>query len=70
MQELRSRNVELQEETQRLLKKKQELEREKRRLVDDPEYLERVAREKMGMAKEGEVIFRMTPAVNAEEPLR
>lgn len=32
---------------------------EKRRLIEDPLYLERVAREKLGITKEGEVIYKI-----------
>ncbi|HQP10438.1 MAG TPA: septum formation initiator family protein [Candidatus Omnitrophota bacterium] len=47
----------LEEENQRLLE-------EKRLLEEDPAYLEKVAREKMGLIREGEVIYHITP-VNA-----
>lgn len=43
-----------------------ELLEEKRLLEDDPDYLEKVAREKMGLIREGEVIYHLTP-VNAQE---
>lgn len=49
----------LEEEHQRLLE-------EKRLLEEDPTYLEKVAREKMGLIREGEVIYHLTP-VNATE---
>lgn len=38
-----------------------ELQEEKRKLEDDPVYLEKVAREKMGIIRDGEVIYRITP---------
>lgn len=47
IKELRAQNIKLAEE-RRLLK-------------NDPHYLEKVAREKMGLMKEGEVIYRLTP---------
>jgi len=61
MQDLRTRNRELREEIIRLKQKNQELTLERRMLEDDPVYLERVAREKMGIAKEGEVVYRLLP---------
>ncbi len=47
IKELRDNNIKLTEE--------------RRLLVNDPHYLEKVAREKMGLVKEGEVIYRLTP---------
>lgn len=47
IKELRNNNIKLAEE--------------RRLLVNDPHYLEKVAREKMGLVKEGEVIYRLTP---------
>ena len=35
------------------------LEAERRRLIDDPVYFEKVAREKMGIIKDGEVIYKI-----------
>ena len=35
------------------------LEDERHRLVDDPAYFEKVAREKMGIIKDGEVVYRI-----------
>ncbi len=37
------------------------LAREKKRLEEDPVYLEKVAREKMGLAREGEVVYKLAP---------
>lgn len=68
MRELSVRNDELKSEQAALIEKNKQLLAEKRRLEEDPEYLERVAREKMGLGREGEVIFRMTPAVNGIKP--
>ena len=45
----------LEEEHAKLLEEKQLLE-------EDPDYLEKVAREKMGLIREGEVIYHITPA--------
>jgi cell division protein FtsB len=61
MQDLRVRNAQLQEEIGQLKIKNAELVQEKRLLEDDPVYLERVARDKMGIVKEGEVVYRLRP---------
>lgn len=37
------------------------LTEEQRKLKEDPVYRERVARERMGLVKDGEVIYRITP---------
>lgn len=60
-QDLHQKNVEYKEELESLKKKNLELKREKKLLEEDPVYLEKVAREKMGIVKEGEVIYRMVP---------
>ncbi len=62
LEELRQRNFDLKRKMLELEAKHEELLREKRRLEYDPEYLEHVAREKMGLGREGEVIYRMMPA--------
>lgn len=41
--------------------KNKELREEYQRLMEDPLYLEEVAREKMGVAREGEIILKITP---------
>jgi cell division protein FtsB len=61
MQDLRSRNNELQAQIEQLKAKNADLAQEKHWLEEDPVYLERVAREKMGLAKEGEVVYRLMP---------
>ena len=42
------------------------LKKEQRLLEEDPAYLEKVAREKMGLIREGEVVYQLMP-VNAVE---
>ena len=61
MQDLERRNSELQLQIKQLKDKNTELAEEKRKLDDDPVYLEKVAREKLGIAREGEVIYKITP---------
>jgi len=59
LQDLRQKNRDLEKRIDELqlenltLKEKQEL------LENDPYYLEKVAREKMGVAREGEIIYRI-----------
>ena len=57
--EYKQKIVELQKENARL-------KLEKNLLEQDPMYLEKVAREKMGLVKEGEMIYRIV-TVNAEK---
>jgi cell division protein FtsB len=62
MQDLKQKNEDYQNQIQNLTKKNVELTEEKRRLTEDPDYLEKVAREKMGLIKEGEVVYQIVPA--------
>ena len=66
IQELKRRNSEFETKIDRLAVKNKELINERKLLVNDPVYLEKVAREKMGVAREGEVIFRLKPATHDE----
>lgn len=65
MQDLRQKNAEYDRQIKFLKSKKLELSEERRLLEEDPVYLEKVAREKMGLIREGEVIYKITPV--AEE---
>ncbi len=62
MQDLKEKNRKYLEEIKHLKQKNNELLVEKYRLDNDPAYVEKVAREKMGLIKEGEMIYRMSPA--------
>ena len=76
MQDLRLRNAQYEQEILRLRRERLMLERERKLLQEDPAYLEKVAREKMGLIKEGEVVYKITPApkaskaVNAPAPVK
>ena len=59
MQDLKQKNREYELRMQELVRENAKLTEEKRLLKDDPAYLEKVAREKMGLIKEGEVIYRI-----------
>ena len=67
MQDLKRKNAEYLEQIRNLMDKNVELKEEARRLVEDPVYLEKVAREKLGIAKEGEVIYRIKNINAAKE---
>ena len=70
MQDLRQKNLDLSKELVDLKRQYTQLRREGKLLQDDPVYLEKVAREKMGLIREGEVVYRMVPppATNATVP--
>ena len=61
MQDHRQKNIENERKIAHLKEKNKKLEEERRLLEEDPVYLERVAREKMGLVHEGEMIYRLTP---------
>ena len=62
LQDLKQKNLDFSQKIQHLTHENAQLKEEKRRLEEDPVYLEKVAREKMGLVREGEVIYRITPA--------
>ena len=66
MQDLRQKNFDYTQEIRQLKEENARLSEEKRRLEEDPVYLERVAREKMGLVREGEVVYKIVP-MNKEE---
>jgi cell division protein FtsB len=68
LQDLKERNREYADEIRSLQAKHIELKEEFRRLKEDPVYLEKVAREKMGLVREGEVVYQLVPVmVNKEQ---
>ncbi|MEW5895517.1 MAG: septum formation initiator family protein [Candidatus Omnitrophota bacterium] len=62
MQDLKQKNREYELGIQELVQENSRLSEEKRLLEEDPVYLEKVAREKMGLIREGEVIYKIVPA--------
>jgi len=58
LKRLREDNQEYQRRMQLLEDHNAELEEELLKMQDDPEYLERRAREKLGIVKKGEIIYR------------
>ncbi len=61
MQDLKQKNIDYERQIEQLESKKIQLKEEKRLLVEDPVYLEKVARERMGLIREGEVMYKITP---------
>ena len=61
MQDLKIKNYEYVDRIEILTKRNAQLEQEMRLLTTDPEYLEKVARQKMGLIRPGEKVYRMVP---------
>jgi cell division protein DivIC len=61
MQDLRQTNDEYQHKMHALVQENILLTEEKMLLETDPAYLEKVARERMGLIREGEIIYRIMP---------
>ena len=59
MQDHRQKNLEYEKKIVELQRRNDELKEEKQRLIEDPVYLERVARERMGLVRDGEKIYKM-----------
>ncbi len=64
MQDLKARNNEYARRIDALQKRNTQLEKERYLLESDPIYLEKVARQRMGLIRDGEKVYRMVPAVN------
>ena len=67
LQDLRQRNVDYGNQVQALKLRKIKLMEEKRLLETDPMYLEKVGREKMGLIRKGEVVYKISQPTNAEK---
>lgn len=61
MQELHGKNRTYERQIRELTQENEALQEERRRLEEDPAYFERFAREKFGIIKDGEVIYRIVP---------
>lgn len=61
LQDLKQRNREFEEKSVKLQQELDDLNQRLYRLEHDPDYLEGVARDKMGVAKKGEVIYKLSP---------
>ena len=61
MQDLREKNNDYAYRIKQLTEENRRLAEERIRLEDDPVYLEKIAREKMGIVKEGEFMYKIVP---------
>ena len=61
MQELKQKNKEFLQRIQYLEVRNKQLEQERQFLQNNPEYLEKVAREKMGLIRQGEMVYKIVP---------
>ena len=59
LQDLRQRSKDYDQQIKLLQERYTKLKEEERLLKDDPIYLEKVAREKMGLIREGEVVYKI-----------
>ena len=64
MQDLKQKNQEFVRRIAQLEAKNKKLQEEERLLQTDPEYLEKVGREKMGLIRQGETMYKIVPAQN------
>lgn len=66
-QYLRARNSQLERRIEVLSRENSRLAEEKRRLETDLSYIEKVARDNLGVAREGEIIYRVIPSDEGED---
>ena len=66
VQDMRQKDLDYQIKIAELEAAKKNLEKKRRQLENDPFYLEKAAREKMGLIREGEVVYKLRQ-VNAVE---
>ena len=66
MQDLLQINIEYRKEIGDLRKENAKLKEQQKMLESNPDYLEKVAREKMGLIKDGETVYKITPALLPE----
>ena len=66
MQDIKQKDLEYQTRISSLEQENIQLKEERRLLEEDPVYLERVAREKMGLIRAGEVVYKLPPEVAGE----
>ena len=62
LRDLREKNAQYSRDLEARKKEYKALVEEKRKLENDPVYLEKVGREKMGLAREGEVVYKIVPS--------
>ncbi len=64
LQDLRQKNIDYSKQIEELKLRKIRLVEEMRRLERDPAYLEKVGREKMGLIRSGEVVYKISQPTN------
>ena len=68
LQDLRQKNSDYAQQLESLKLRRIKLLEEKRLLEEDPAYLEKVGREKMGLIRKGEVVYKISqPGTSAEK---
>ncbi len=67
LQDLKQKNADYSRQIEALKIRKIKLMEEKRLLESDPTYLEKIGREKMGLIRKGEVVYKITQPTNAEK---
>ena len=67
LQDLKQKNLDYEYQIRQLTMDNDRLREERRRLEQDPVYLERVAREKMGLVRDGEVVYKLVPQQQNQE---
>ncbi|MGB2705764.1 MAG: septum formation initiator family protein [Candidatus Omnitrophota bacterium] len=58
LRELKKQNRNLERRIELLTKANEELKKERERLENDPSYIEKIAREKLGMTRQDEIILK------------
>lgn len=66
MQDLKQKNDEYTRQIRLLKQENNRVSLEINRLENDPIYLEKIARERMGLVREGEVVYKITPVSNKQ----
>ena len=70
MQDLRNRNLTFEKRINELESENVKIAEERDRLKNDPEYFEQVARERMGIIRDGEAVYKvLTPGVKKTVPV-
>lgn len=67
LQKLREENEHKMRQIKLLQDRNQRLKDELIKLKNDPEYIEKKAREKLGIVKKGEIIYRVSPHLNSNQ---
>ena len=68
LQELRFENSDLAKKIKRLEQENLALKCEKEKIDKDPVYLEKVAREKIGIVRKGEIVYKVVPEKKNKKP--